>query len=474
MDARFLLADPDANPIIVRQPAPAELELAARRCGVGGAILVETRGTQRSVRGLERRLSRLGFTDITPYWHWPSFDRCTHIIPAASPAAVRYALSRVGSTRLERLRARLLRALSRTGIQEWTRRDTTIVARRPGGDASIVHTYLTDARWNEWSPGSAAPRSFVMLTPRFRSSSRVILLLLGGDAQEPALVVKLSRQQDPCVATEREAERMAAVHALRPAGFSTIPRPVATDRVRGREVLIERAMPGRAMDRSVVRRNATRCCEAILEWLLDVQLASRSPRSRTEVQRLLEDDLRELERLVPREEDLIRATRDLVRPLYEIDLVSVLEHGDLSHPNLLVDSHGRLSVLDWESVTLRGLPLADLVFAIAYVARAIGRVRSSADTVRAVERALVRETGWGRPYLRRYAEALGLPDPSVRPLFVASWVRQVAGWARRARSAETGADSRTRSLREDWRVDVWRHVVEQERAGPPRAPESCR
>ncbi len=140
----------------------------------------------------------------------------------------------------------------------------------------------------------------------------------------------------------------------------------------------------------------------------------------------------------------------------------MLEHGDLSHPNLLV-RNGRVAVIDWELAETQGLPATDLFFFLAYVAGALSRAQSSGDSVAAVDRAFFGRRSWARTH-RPYAQAMALPQDMLTPLFIACWARQVSGLARRmadggensGRTPGSGAEW----VYQDWRFAVWRHAVD--------------
>jgi len=232
-------------------------------------------------------------------------------------------------------------------------------------------------------------------------------------------------------------------------------------------ILLETAMGGLALDRATVRRSARGSCDATLAWLTEVQKATRqAPDSAGGwFERLIERQLLDLEATFPADEKLIARTRELSRPLSTANLALVLEHGDLSHPNLLVNRDGRLAVIDWELAETQGLPATDLFFFLAYVARALSRTRSSIESVAAVDRAFFGRRSWARTYVRRYAQAMALPQDMLTPLFIACWARQVSGLARR--TAEGGENSRPMAgswvdwVRQDWRFAVLRHAVDR-------------
>ena len=110
--------------------------------------------------------------------------------------------------------------------------------------------------------------------------------------------------------------------------------------------------------------------------------------------RLIGADLSHLQALFPADRDLLERTRSLIAPLSEMSFPLVLEHGDLSHPNLLIGPGERVGVIDWEQAELRGMPAVDLFFFLAYVGRAMGQTRSTGETLRAIDQAFFGRRSW--------------------------------------------------------------------------------
>jgi hypothetical protein len=302
----------------------------------------------------------------------------------------------------------------------------------------------------------------VVLTPRFRNSSHVVFLLLPEAGS--GLVAKVCRQRGPCEKLDLEARNLRAVQALL-GGVESIPRAVAFDSRDDHMILMQTALPGRAMDRATVRRRGPQCCEGVLDWLIDIQMAAPTTPGPDGFERLIGADLAHLQALFPADRELLDKTRSLVAPLSGIGFPLVLEHGDLSHPNLLLGPGERVGVIDWEQAELRGLPAVDLFFFLAYVARAMGQARSTGEALRAIDQAFFGPRSWARPYAHRYAERLGLPTEALTPLFIACWLRQVAGLARKVASGGEDPGSRGQAfldwLHSNWRFAVWRHAVEE-------------
>jgi hypothetical protein len=483
--------------ILAHEPSEPELAQAARCVRPGGFLIVESRGPledllrRRSGRdrrrgrapgagAIARRLSLDGFEGVRSYWHWPDFEHCTRIVPLDDSAAFAF-----GTRRGEGTRARLIAGLARLApLKPWVVGCTSTVARRPEPSrnvgpgqgtagvraaspppSSLVHAFLEERSALLGLSGEAAQpgASFVALTPRFRNSTHLIFLLLPRGGREPVLVAKVPRSDGPSAKSEGEARRLSQIQSARPGGFDSIPRLLAFEAFRGHPILLETALQGRPMNRAMVRAQTEGCCAIALEWLLEVQRATRRDHEPGEIERSIVRDLADLEAAFPEDADLVRKTRDRMAPLAQSGLPLVLEHRDLSHPNLLVDDRGKLAVLDWELAELRGIPALDLFFFLSYVARALRGALSNAAAAAAVDQAFLGSDGWARAQVRRYALALELPLDTLTPLFVAGWVRQVNGlMARLADGNPSGLHGElAASVRQDWRFLAWRAAVER-------------
>ena len=309
--------------------------------------------------------------------------------------------------------------------------------------------------------------SCVIVTPRFRASSHVVFLLLANGQPDPMLVAKVPRLAEASDGLRREAANLGLVQSVRPDGFDSIPRVVAFEDYGGRPLLIETALAGQPMDRRMVRRHRTRCCEAALAWLLGVPsfLSGANGTPRGWFDRLVEKPLDQVARAFSASADEalpLDETRDLVAPLRDEALPLVVEHGDLSHPNLFLLRSGGLGVVDWELAEPHGLPTHDLFFFLSYVAFALHNARTHREHVAAFRAAFLGRSAWARPYVRTYAEQLGLPPRVLTPLFVLCWARYMAGLLTRLGETDrvegVGADT-TAWLRSNRYYALWRHAL---------------
>jgi hypothetical protein len=294
----------------------------------------------------------------------------------------------------------------------------------------------------------------VFVTPRFRASRHVVVLVFPLDQAKPVLVVKVPRLPGDDEGVRREAAVLTALHA---AGMlETVPRVVAFDG----GILVETALAGRPLVRGEVRRSREACVTAVEAWLAELERARPGDElSPSDYERLLEEPLRRFARFFP-DQELVRRTLELTAPLRDSALPLVFEHGDLSEPNLIRLGDGRIGVVDWELAEPRGLPAHDLAFFLAYAAFAASGATTVQRQLAAYDKAFLRPDGWARPRLRAYAERRGIVRELLAPLVVACWARQTAGLLARPSggqpSAELIAWLRSNRFHALWRESVRR------------------
>jgi aminoglycoside phosphotransferase len=256
------------------------------------------------------------------------------------------------------------------------------------------------------------------------------VLVTAGASAAPRLVVKLPRSagDDSSLAAEAAGLRAAAGRGLDTDGGA--PRLLAFERpgaLGGWPTLVETALPGRALRPEVVRRRPARATDAVEPWVRRLARDAEARPAAERVARLVAAPLEPVAALGRGERDLVDRTLEVCRPLEQAVLPAVLEHGDLSHPNLLLRPGPQVGVVDWERAEPAGLPLHDLVFFLAYVAAARHRARTPEDQ----ETAVHAEEEPTTAILRAHAGELGVPVALVAPLVVACWARATAdAWAR--------------------------------------------
>lgn len=316
--------------------------------------------------------------------------------------------------------------------------------------------------------GATAPLSCVVITPRFRASSHVVFLVLPKGQPDPVLVAKVPRLVGASASIEREVANLRAVQALRAGGFDSIPRVIAFEEYCGRPILVETALVGRSMDPATVRHQRARCCDAVASWLTEVQQPASGPADADAgwFERLIAQPLRFFAESFPLSDtdaQLLERTWELIAPLRDSALPLVVEHGDLSNPNIMLMKNGDLGVVDWELADPYGLPTNDLFFFLTYATFAARNARSNNDYLAAFQSAFFGPAAWARPYILAYAERLQIAENQLTPLFVVCWARYIAGLLMRLGNA-TGPHGRFGVDTADWlRANryyaLWRYTV---------------
>ncbi len=279
--------------------------------------------------------------------------------------------------------------------------------------------------------GISGRMSCLVVTPRFRASSHVVFLVLNEGKPDPLLVAKVPRLAGASASIEREVANLCAVQSTHVGGLDSIPKVVTFEEYCGYKMLVETALVGQPMDPGTIRRDLIGCCDAVTAWLIDIQ---RPQPDVTEgstgwFERLVEEPLHHFAEVFPlssEEERLLECTWSLVAPLRGTNLPLVFEHGDLSHPNILLLENGGIGVVDWELAEPCGLPAYDLFFFLTYAAFALHNARANGEYVSAFHAAFFGRAAWARPYVRAYAEQLQLPLHLLSPLFVLCWTRYMS------------------------------------------------
>ncbi len=335
---------------------------------------------------------------------------------------------------------------------------------------NMILTYLHE-NWDRLHLEQYSPTkelSMVMITPRFRASSHVVCLLLPEGQRDPVMVAKVPRLAGPSASVRREVANLRAVQTSRPEGFTTIPRVIAFEENAPRQFLLETALTGKPMDPSFVRSDPDRCCRAMLNWLGDLQDATKQTAyaNRDWYENLVVKPIRQFSNLLPlsqEERQLLAKTEQLIAPLEKTELPLVFEHGDLSHPNIIWLNDGQLGVVDWELAAPRGLPGFDLFFFLSYVAFAKQKARSSGDHLPAFRAAFFGEGAWAIPYIKSYCERFQLFRYTPIALFVLTWLRYTASLLGRLdeaplTSGELSSDTAS-WIRENRYYQMWRYAV---------------
>lgn len=335
-------------------------------------------------------------------------------------------------------------------------------------NAILTHLQSNWHHLNLEQYGDPSPLSYYMLTPRFRASSHVLFLVSTNNRSTPSLVIKLPRLPGESLSLQRETATLRAIQSSRPQGFASIPQIVTFEPILGRKMLVETALVGKPMNPSTVRGDPDGCCRMILDWLIDLQAVTRhTPQEEADwFSRLVEQPFQAFMGLFPYsgdEAELLDRTWDLVSRLRGANLPLVIEHGDLSSPNILLLEGGGPGVVDWELANPRGLPARDLFFFLTYVAFARENARSNSQHLSAFQKAFFGDKAWAIPIVRSYAQRLDLDPAWLTPLFVLCWLHYMTGLLIRidyARPSVEKVDLETADwLRRNRYYALWRYAI---------------
>jgi hypothetical protein len=195
------------------------------------------------------------------------------------------------------------------------------------------------------------------------------------------------------------------------------------DQIGGHNVMLQTGLVGRPLDRAVLRRDPRRWIAAVQDWLARLPATEANA---SFIGTAIGEALAKIDAWLgstPNPE-LVERARTLLGILEGSAMRRPFEHGDLSHPNILILDGGRLGVLDWEHAEPVGMPVHDLCFFLGYVALATAPPREQPfDGFLRV----VAHPEWGAALaIRSEADRLRVPPDLLAGLVLACWTRTLA------------------------------------------------
>jgi len=443
------------------------LRLGAQRRSVWARL------TYASLKAWRKRLASNGFEVRAAYWHAPSEERCSYLVDLDDRVAIAAMLRRYHDVRFGWAKSVVARSVSRFRLSAQLARDVTLVVqpRRDvvTGPSALDRPLSSDPMTA--ALGGEERASQLLVTPWFEASRHVLCLYMDGRGSLTA-VAKMPRRPGDIDGIRHEAEvlrTLARTEAL--AGHL----PVVLELSMGaKPYLLETALRGRAADPGTVRAHGDGIVDAGLDFLARLPTTSSTTSDATWFTRLIEEPLSDIAARValPSMPALVQETLARLEPLRQRSLPLVAEHGDLSHPNLMLDKRGQLLAVDWERSNLRGIPGHDLFFLLQYVAEARHDTFERVGQLAAFDDAFVGPTGWARPWLQRYAAGLGLSAEILPALLLATWARSSAGLATRVAAQTKGgvtalggpiqrSDTLAIAFAEDRDHALWSHALKR-------------
>jgi hypothetical protein len=324
--------------------------------------------------------------------------------------------------------------------------------------------------------GVPADVSCVLVTPRFRTSRHVIALIAPAGSDEPRLVAKLPRRADDDAGLRREYASLSRLRDLWPEGRGSYPEVILLEQVDRQPVLIETAVRGKALHHRAVRKNPRRVIALVERWLDGLPVTGMSTGDGGWFDRMVVAPLGDFAgqaALGNEARQLVDQTLRIVGPLAGARFPLVFEHGDLTHPNLLLTPGDRLGVVDWELSHPQGLPVHDYCLFLAFVAFSLSRVHDLVGQVRAFESAFIGPRPWALSLIARRLARLSIDTRLLVAFVVACWARYVTELLPRLVGSMTGAavaaggrpatlsDEAAALVRQDRDLALWRCAVRQ-------------
>lgn len=388
-------------------------------------------------------LRRAGMTPVEAYWVTSGAVGPSMHLPLSHDGAVRWYFSNHHgpSGRLRRSAGRVLRFLAqgRGRRLEWIVPVFALTARRadPRVDArSYGATALADAEVPTWArPRDARP---ILLSGGEGPWSRVVLLPFARGADRPAGVIKIARESVYANSLVAEQAVLASTRATTPAPIGlSVPEPLGPVRVLGRSGSAETYRPGASIavrsTRIHVGQSAQRADLArAADWLIDLHDATASGsvdlgRSGLELGALIDRFARVFGRDLRKDLRFWRSWDGADQSDHQL-VPHVLRHRDFGPWNVLVDTDGQVSVIDWE-VAGQGPPLIDLIYFVVHWCWLVAATSSRSADIQLLRRLVMGEgSDWyleaGRSVLARHARRLEFGADLVAALFAWTFVEQ--------------------------------------------------
>ncbi|MGE5278180.1 MAG: phosphotransferase family protein, partial [Acidobacteriota bacterium] len=412
---------------VASDPSRETLEAAWSALASRGSLYTEWRGSlSGGWRAAAAKLRLAGFEDVECFWARPDPSRApaTVWIPLEAREPFDYYRTRRRGTRNPvRLAGRAVRRI------QWMlrpRRPVCAAARKPAPPGSPRseegESWIETIRnaWSDWGLGPAPRRIFRLLQAMpGRSSGKVLAFLFADGDAAPRLVVKMARTAESAAGLRREGEVLRALER-RAGGVAGVPR-ILLSRPDG--ILVETALPGLPLSSFLSRRSYRELAEKATSWLADFagpDDGSREPCGGF-VDRVLADFVSHFGSAL--DPGVLRGAEQLLAKLPP--LRRVCEQRDFSPWNILLVPDGTLSVLDWESSELHGLPGLDLIYFLTYLALYFDHSLRSGRHRESYRRSLEPSSLTGsaaKSCLARYCDRTSLPGDTLRPLRVLAWL----------------------------------------------------
>jgi phosphotransferase family enzyme len=266
--------------------------------------------------------------------------------------------------------------------------------------------------------------AFVALTAN--GGERAYLHRFGVSGFRPLAVAKVSLGKRGAERNAREASALAEITAGAAVEGVVVPRLLAETVVGGRPVLLESFVEGSiaASWLDGRRDRAEELLPRLAAWL-EGWNAKSSERHVLGPERAERDLIRPAEELSVQGTPLFGLVREAAAAA-ERPLPLVAAHNDLTMWNVVVQTDGRLGVLDWEAASPREWPLMDLFYSLADAAAACSGYADRLHAFRSCFTCTGDLARLAQALTRSAARSLNLNAEAVRASFLTCWLGHAA------------------------------------------------
>ncbi len=461
---------------VLSSPTADQLRRAVHALTPGGRCYVEWRSPVPWSRR-RHRLEAAGFVDVETYLLWPPPHRAPvrFWIPTSAPHAGSHLLSqrllsqRNGATVTARAATNLLRVLWKCVSALRLVAPTCAVARRPTTEPRelLLRDDLRE-RWGAWGLGPLpATWSLTMIAGGESHLNKLVVLIFHGD-RTPQVAVKVARVDEAERGLEREAAALHSLVGYQPRRLFEVPRLLAADRFAGGFLAVaETAVVGTPLTGSITAATYAPIAERLATILIDLvgTPAPPHPAWHDRLEAIVAPFAQAFECHIA-STHIASARRSLatVAPL-----PTAFEHRDCSPWNVLATPENGLAFLDWESATERGVPLLDLVYFLANAAFVATGTLNSGREPETYAGLLDGSSPMADAFhtsIESYCEQIGVPETSVAPLRILTWMLHAPGEIRRR--IDVGEDHATAVDRSVF-LALWRAELERTDTDSPGA-----
>jgi aminoglycoside phosphotransferase len=262
----------------------------------------------------------------------------------------------------------------------------------------------------------------VVITPRYPDSRHVVVLVV--DAAGRARVVgKVVRSTDDTSTLGHEATLLGSLDGSSvPPG--SVPRLLAFENLGGHWVLVQTALRGRAVTHADARSDPDRWWGRVADWLGALPVGP-PPQPAAWVDDYLGVALSFAESVLdptPKERAAFVATEHFLSQFAQAGFRTVVEHGDLSHPNVLWSRRG-IAVVDWETGHRAGVVGADAAVFLSFLEFAKAGVHGKEGEAQVYAERLLRPGAPARERLVGYLAGQQVGEQWVDHVLLAAWSR---------------------------------------------------